>query len=112
MPLVPVRVELEDRRRPLRPVALTKALVILRLLADMDASGSEVIGDELSDALVRVDLGIQPSTPPSHRRGAEVQQHGPPLRPCLVEYTVDVMPPRDFHVFLLSKFGRSSQSIP
>jgi hypothetical protein len=40
----------------------------------MNPCRDEVLGDELGYLLVGIDLGIQPSTSPSHRRGAEVEQ--------------------------------------
>jgi len=40
----------------------------------MHAHRHKVFGDESNDARVRIDLGIQPSAPPSHRSGREVEQ--------------------------------------
>jgi hypothetical protein len=54
--------------------------------------------DEAGDALIRVDLGIQPSAPPSHRRGAEVEQDRLALGLCVFQHLIDVVPPLDFHV--------------
>jgi hypothetical protein len=54
--------------------------------------------DEAGDALIRVDLGIQPSASTSHRRGAEVEQDRLALGLCVSQHLIDVVPPLDFHV--------------
>src|SRR5581483_7452792 len=47
---------------------------------------------------IRVDLGIQPSAAPSHRSGAEVEQHRLVLGFRVFQHLIDVMPPADLHV--------------
>src|SRR5467141_2863610 len=48
-------------------------------------------------ALVGVDLGIQPSTTPSRRRGAEVEEDVPPSQLGIGKRFVRIPPPRDGH---------------
>ena len=97
VPFDTVRVELKDRWRRLCAVAFTEAFEVGRLLSHVDARRNEIVRDETRDALVRVDLGIQPSTSPSHRRRAEVEQHWPLLFLGLLENTVNVASPGDLH---------------
>jgi hypothetical protein len=63
----------------------------------MQPGGNEVVLDEAGDALLRIDLGIQPSTTASHRRGAEIQEYGFLPGACIAEYLINVMPPRYRH---------------
>src|SRR2546421_6241806 len=93
-----VRIQLEDRRGPLRAVTLTESLEVGRLLPHVQTRGDEVLRDEAGDAFIRVDLGIQPSAATSHRRSAEVEQHGLALGLCVAQHLIDVMPPIDLHV--------------
>jgi len=59
------------------------------LLLDVDLHGDEVVIDETLHARVGVDLGIQPSTTPSHRSGVEIQQQralaGPRIRKRFIQ---------------------------
>jgi hypothetical protein len=64
----------------------------------VDARGNEIVRDEAGDALIRVDLGIQPSASPSHRGGAEVEQHRLSLRTCVFQHLIDIVAPVDLHV--------------
>jgi len=75
MTLLAVRIEDENRRCPLRAVALAELLERLALFSSVHANWNEVPFDEFHDARVGIHLGIQPSTAASHRRGAEIQQH-------------------------------------
>jgi hypothetical protein len=93
MPFRPLRVEDEDRRRPLR----VEALEDLRLLLDVSAVWNEVVGDKRRDLGIRVDLGIQPSASPSHRRGAEVEKYRLAGFVRVPERCVDISLPVDFH---------------
>lgn len=90
-------IELQDRRGPLRAVALSVAPEIFGLLADVEAGRDELLGDEPSDAIVGISLGIQPSASPSHRGGAEIEQHRTPLLLRLFEHAVDIGSPCDLH---------------
>src|SRR3989442_3201823 len=63
----------------------------------MDPCRKEVLGDEADDALIRIDLGIQPSAAPSGRSRAEIEQDVPPLRLRLGKHHLDVPPPCDLH---------------
>jgi len=63
----------------------------------MDPCRQEVLGDEADDALIRIDLGIQPSAAPSGRGRAEIEQDVPPLRLRLGKHRLDVPPPCDLH---------------
>ena len=65
-----VRIEDQDRRRPLRTETLECRLVRL----DVEARGDEVTPDERRNLGIGIDLGIQPSTSGSHRCGAEVEE--------------------------------------
>jgi hypothetical protein len=90
-----IRVQLEDRRSPLRVVLLTITLELFSIVFHVHARRHEVLRNEPHDALVRPHLGIQPSTATSHRRGAEVEENGFVLAACLSQYVVDVVPEFD-----------------
>jgi hypothetical protein len=79
-------------------VLLAILLEICRLFPHMQPRRNEVVLDEAGDPLLRVDLGIQPSTTASHRRGAEIQQHRFLPSARVAQYPIDVMAPRDFHI--------------
>jgi hypothetical protein len=74
MALDAFRIEDQQRGRPLGAVSLPEPAKVLRLILHMHPSRNEVLGYEPGNLLVGIDLGIQPSTSRSHRRGAEVQQ--------------------------------------
>jgi putative membrane protein len=113
MPLDAVRVELENRRRPLRVEAFRESLVVGRLVLDVEASRNEAVGDEPGDAFVGIDLGFQPSASASHRGGGEVQQNRTPLAGRFFQNAVDVVSPCDVHgtSFLIRRVtaGRESR---
>ena len=52
----------------------TEALEDLGLLLDVNLGGDEFGADEVYDALVRIDLGFQPSTAASGGCGAEIEE--------------------------------------
>lgn len=70
-------IEHQDRRCPLRGVSGAESLEFIGLFPHMNPHGNEVLLDEAGYPLVRVHLGIQPSTTTSHRRGAEVEEQVP-----------------------------------
>jgi len=70
----------------------------------MHTGGEEILIDEARDALIRPHLGIQPSTATSHRRSAEVQQHGFPLRLGVLEDLIHIMAEIDFHTLIFLSF--------
>lgn len=81
-----------------------EALEVLGALFDVNPDGNKVRGDELADLLLRVDLGIQPSTSPSHRRGAEIEQRHLMRRLGLLESLVRIAYPLNCgHRVLLCK---------
>jgi hypothetical protein len=90
-------IELEQGGRPVGAVLFAILLEVRRLLSHVQSRGYEVLLDEAGHALLRIDLGIQPSTAASHRRGTEIQQHGLLPRVGIAEDPIDIMPPRDFH---------------
>jgi hypothetical protein len=47
----------------------------LRVLLDMNFDGNKPLFDQRRNALIGIDLGIQPSTSRSHGSGTEIQQH-------------------------------------
>jgi hypothetical protein len=57
--------------------------------------------DERADTLIGIHLGIQPSTCPSHRCGAEIEQHGPAALLRSPQSRVDVLFPLHSHVAFL-----------
>ena len=59
----------QERRRPLHAEPLELRLLLL----DVDLDRKERAGDRVDDLRIGIDLGIQPSTSASLRRGAEVQ---------------------------------------
>ena len=89
MPLVPLGVKHDQGRGPLGPEPLERLLLLL----DVNLDGQEIFGDGLDDAGIRIDLGFQPSTAPSHRRGAEVQENRLPRRFRLLQRGVHVLRP-------------------
>ncbi|HEY3044675.1 MAG TPA: hypothetical protein VGJ39_11645, partial [Vicinamibacterales bacterium] len=70
-------VQHENRRRPLRVVPFSQPLEFVGLVADVDPNRDELFVDEARDLLIRINLGIQPSTSASHWCRAEVEQHEP-----------------------------------
>jgi len=68
-PFPAVGIEDDLCRRP----AGAETVERLTLFLDVGRDGDEILGDETNDSIVGIDLGFQPSTAPSHRRGAEVQ---------------------------------------
>lgn len=70
----------------------------LRVLLDVDLDGNEILVDEVGYEVIGVNLGFQPSTPRSHRSGAEVEEHGPSALPCLGQPRIRVANPVYFHV--------------
>jgi hypothetical protein len=106
MALGAVRVEDEERRRPLRVEPLER----LGLLLDVSARGNEALGDEGGDLRIGVDLGIQPSACPSHRGGAEVEEQRALTLLRLAKRRIDVSTPLDFHGDLLDDRGRSGRA--
>ena len=95
--LLTIRIELEHRRRPVRVVFLPVALESVRIVFDVHPRGQKVLIHEADDTFVRPHLGIQPSTAPSHRRGAEIQEDGLVLLLCFLEDLVYIVAELDFH---------------
>jgi len=93
MLLLALRIENQNRRGPLRAEALER----LRLLFDVEPSGDEVPGDELTDAGIGINLGFQPSASPSHRCGGEIEQERLPCLLRLRQSGIDVADPFDGH---------------
>jgi len=64
-----------------------------------------VLADELYHFLERIDLGIQPSASPSHRRGAEVKQRHLAGRLGLLQALIGIAQPLNFRhlVYLPSR---------
>jgi hypothetical protein len=97
MSLGPVGIENQDRRCPLDAEAVEDIVLLL----DVSAVGNEVLRDEGRDLGIGVDLGLQPSASPSHRRGGEVGKQRPAGLLRLAKRCVDVSLPGDFHRALL-----------
>jgi hypothetical protein len=93
IPLRAIRIGDDDGRRPLCTEALEAVLVFFY----MDLDGDKPFVNKRTDTLVRIDLGIQPSTCPSHRRGAEIEQYGPPGLRGALQPRVDVFFPLHSH---------------
>jgi len=70
----------------------------------MHTGGEKSLVDEPHDALIRPHLGVQPSTATSHRRGAEIEQHGLPLRLGVLEDSIHIVAEIDFHTLILLSF--------
>jgi hypothetical protein len=66
-----VAVQQEDSRRPDRVIAVEPC----RMFLDVSFDGKKVFADEVRRRLILVRFGIQPSTGPSSRSGAEIQQN-------------------------------------
>ena len=75
MALSAVGVQLENRRGPVCLVALAEALKVGRVVFYVDSGGNEIARDEACDTLIRINLGIQPSTTASHRGRAEIEEN-------------------------------------
>lgn len=95
VPLGSLAVQDLKSRRPLR----AEALKGLRLLFDVNFYGNEIFVDETLNARIGVDLGIQPSTRPSHRGSVEVNEQRFVLGTRFRERRVDVFHPLNRHVF-------------
>ena len=67
------------------------------VILNVYARRNEIFRDEPCDAVIRIDLGIQPGTAASHRSGAEIEEHLPPLAARFFQNFVDVVSPVDFH---------------
>jgi hypothetical protein len=91
-----------DSRRPLRAEALER----FRLFFDVDFDRQVVFVDEALDARVGVNLGIQPSTSPSHRSCVEVYQQRALGGPRLRKRSINVLVPCNRHNLLPSKYTR------
>src|SRR5437773_8645612 len=76
-------------RSPLRVEPLEGWLLLL----DVKLHGQELGGDGFDDTGVRIDLGFQPGTSPTHGRRAEVQENRLPRGFRLGQGSVDVLPP-------------------
>src|SRR2546425_6278871 len=92
-----VGIEQENRRRPRRLVTFAVLLECRRIVLHVYAGGKKILIDKAHDALIGPHLGVQPSTTTSHRRGAEIQQHGPLLSLGVLEDLIHVVPEIDFH---------------
>ena len=78
-----------------------------RMFLDVGFDGDEVLVDELRGLRIFVGLGIQPSTPASRGRGADVQQDGLTLLLRLRQSPIDVaIVPIDGHSALLDSITR------
>ena len=93
VPLFALRIENDQRRRPLR----AETLETLRMLFDMYLDRDEMLVDELRDAFIRVYLGIQPSACPSHRRGAKIEQNVFLLGSRVIQRRIYVFSPCNGH---------------
>jgi len=89
--LVPLRVEDQERRRPRD----AEPVEDLGLLLDVDLDRDQLTGEIVGDALIGVDLGIQPSASPSHRGRVEVHEDRAPGCAGARQGRVDVLLPRD-----------------
>jgi hypothetical protein len=79
-------------------IALAESLEVRCLLAHVNSRRNEVLPDETGNPLIRVHLGIQPSTATSHRRGTEVEEDGLLLSSSIVQHLIYVVPPFDLHI--------------
>ncbi len=78
-----------NRWRPLG----AKAIKCFWLLLDVYLHRQIVVIDEFFDARIRVNLGLQPGTPPSHRRCTKIQQQDSSGSACLCQRRIDVFFP-------------------
>lgn len=92
MSLDSFRIQNDLCRSPLRVESLEGLLLFL----DVRLHGHEDGGNGLNDASVGVDLGLQPSAPPSHWRRAEVDENRLPRGLGLCHSSVNVLQPVDF----------------
>src|SRR5205823_1293458 len=93
MALGSVRIEDNDRGRPLR----AEALEGLRLFFDVDLHRQEVVADEALNAGIGINLSIQPSASSSHGSSIEIEQQWGVLLARLAERGVNVFQPLDWH---------------
>jgi hypothetical protein len=71
MPFSAFRIHYQLGWSPLRSEAGKSVGLFFYMKFDRD----EVIENELANPVVGINLGFQPGTSPSHRGGAEIQQH-------------------------------------
>jgi hypothetical protein len=74
---------------------LAEALELVCLIANVDTHRYEILVHEFDDARIGVDLGIQPSATPSHRRCAEVQQDVLSLSASRLQRALEIRTPGD-----------------
>src|SRR5438132_12565983 len=72
--LRPRWVDDQDGRRPLHAETCAVPIPVGFLFTYVDARWQEMLTDEAGHALIRIDLGIQPSAAPSGRGRAEIEQ--------------------------------------
>ena len=92
--LFAIAVEKEHGRRP----HCTKAMEPCRMFLDVSLYGQEVLVDKIVGFLVLIRLGIQPSTGPSSRSRAEIQQYGPGLLLRCGQGLINILAPIHSHV--------------
>ncbi len=94
MLLFPLGIQDDPRGSPLGP----ESFEALRLLFYVDFYRNEILTDESGNAVIGVNLGFQPSTPRSHRSGAEVQEDRPPALFRLRQRGIGIANPVYLHV--------------
>ena len=65
-----LRVRDDDGRCPLHAESLKALWIVLNMTLDRNV----ILADEVADPRIRIYLGLQPSTTPSHRSGAEIEK--------------------------------------
>jgi hypothetical protein len=91
MPFGAFRIHYQLGGSPLRSEAGKSVWFFFYVKFDRD----EVIGNELANPVIGINLGFQPGTSPSHRGGAEIQQHRFLSAFGLRKGGIDILPPID-----------------
>jgi hypothetical protein len=93
----------QDRRCPVRVVLRSEPFEFFRLLAYVNADRREVLIDVGRNAIVEINLGIQPSTTRSRRGSAEIEKHeplgGPRVFQCVLETRLPLDGVNGWHLF-------------
>jgi hypothetical protein len=82
------------------------------LLLDVDSHRNEILGDEAYDAFIGIYLGIQPSATTSHRRRAEINQHGFTFGFGICQRGINIFAPFDWHIAPFSDLSSRGGKTP
>ena len=104
IPLAAVRVEDYLCRSPVD----VESLYLVRMLANVELDGDEVLPNQLLNSFIGIDFGFQPNASASLGRRAEVEQNGLTVRTRLLQAGIQVGYPFDCWHFTAPPTSSSS----